>query len=139
MSSRDLTRELRVDLHSHDVPPKYVIVYIDKKTVVDRKEGEIKYLKSKSKADNERKLWEVACPILNAWYDSFTDKHLIKMTVRFTTRQFGRAYMWGPQTINGYTYTFVQAYELIPVKDSESINLDLEPEPEFKTIILLEL
>lgn len=137
MSSWNLTRELRVDLCSYDVPPKYVITYIDKNTVVDKKEGEIKHLKSRSKADNERRLWDEALLILNAWYDSFTDKNLIKMTVRYTTHQFGRSYGWGSRTINGYTYNFEYSYDLIPEKEPESKSL--EPEPKYQTIVLLEL
>lgn len=132
-------RVLTLNLHSYDNPPKYVIIYTDGKTVVDKKEGEIKYLKSKSKLDNEKKLFEVATPIINAWYDSFTDKHLISIRVYCATAQFPRLHGWGSQKINGYTYNFEHDWNLIPPKEEKEKPVEPEPEPKYQTIVLLEL
>lgn len=135
--------ELSLKLRSYDVPPKYEIIYIQNMVEIDRKEGEIKYLKSKSKLDNEKKLFEAAVPILNAWYDSLPNKQWIIIRIYCSSYGFINIYKWGKQNINGYTYEFEMDHDLIHRIEKKEVEekplLKPEPEPKFKTVILLEL
>lgn len=120
---------MEAELFPNTNPPKFTIKHIINGDLKETREGEIKYYKSKTMNEQERRLWAEAEPELKSWHKSLPDSGKTFVTVKHRTR-------YSTYSIRNQKYggTYVNAIYVPPEKNAES-GLPVVQ----NTIILLEL
>lgn len=122
---------MEIELFPSDNPPKYTIKHIINGAIQETREGEIKYYKSKSVGEQERRLWDQALPEMKTWHSSLPDSRKTTLTVKHKTRYANFTYSLRNQQYGG---SYVNMIYVPPEKKNDINNPVVQ-----NTIILLEL